>query len=101
MHAYGQVTFFEDKARLHEVVSRLTAIHEGDRAKPWAVTDAPEPFVRAQLKGIVGLRLAITRLEGKRKMSQNRPQADREGVAWGLAQDGETPAAGLVPVPAK
>ena len=50
------------------------------------MTDAPETFVRAQLKGIIGLRLPITRLEGKRKLSQNRPEADRRGVAEGLAQ---------------
>jgi transcriptional regulator len=49
------------------------------------VADAPADFVRAQLRGIVGLRLPITRLEGKRKMSQNRGAADRAGVAAGLA----------------
>jgi transcriptional regulator len=60
-------------------------MHEEARAEPWAVTDAPETFVRSQLRGIVGLRLPITRLEGKRKMSQNRSPADRAGVAAGLA----------------
>ena len=49
------------------------------------MTDAPAAFIRAQLKGIVGLRLPITRLEGKRKMSQNRSDEDRAGVAAGLA----------------
>lgn len=48
------------------------------------MTDAPEPFIKSQLKGIVGLRLPIKRLEGKRKMSQNRNADDREGVAEGL-----------------
>ncbi len=56
----------------------------GTRDAPWAVGDAPEPFVAAQLKGIVGLRLRISRIEGKRKMSQNRPEADRAGVIAGL-----------------
>ncbi|SMH35804.1 FMN-binding negative transcriptional regulator [Mesorhizobium australicum] len=84
VHAYGPAEFYEDDARLLDVVRRLTDLHEGGRAAPWAVADAPEPFVRAQLKGIVGLRLPITRLEGKRKMSQNRSAADREGVAAGL-----------------
>jgi transcriptional regulator len=50
------------------------------------VTDAPADYIRAQLKGIVGLRLPITRIEGKRKLSQNRPLADREGVVAGLGQ---------------
>jgi transcriptional regulator len=85
VHAYGPAEFFEDAERLLEIVTRLTNLHEQPRAKPWAVTDAPEAFIRAQLKGIVGLRLPITRLEGKRKMSQNRNEADRAGVAAGLA----------------
>lgn len=84
VHAYGPVEFFADEARVREVVSRLTDLHEGGRPEPWAVTDAPEAFVEAQLRGIVGLRLPITRIEGKRKLSQNRPQADRQGVAEGL-----------------
>ncbi len=86
VHAYGPVEFFDDVDRLRQAVTRLTDLHEGQRAEPWAVTDAPEAFVRSQLKGIVGLRLPITRLEGKRKLSQNRPEADRRGVAEGLAQ---------------
>ena len=85
IHAYGAAEFFEGADRLLDVVTRLTNLHEGSRAAPWAVSDAPEAFVRSQLKGIVGLRLPITRLEGKRKMSQNRSAADRAGVAAGLA----------------
>lgn len=86
VHAYGPVEFFEDADRLLEVVTRLTNLHERHRAEPWAVTDAPEAFIRAQLRGIVGLRLPITRIDGKRKMSQNRSAADRAGVATGLAE---------------
>ena len=86
VHAYGAIEFFEDEASLHKVVSDLTAIHEGTRAAPWAVTDAPETFVASQLRGIVGLRISITRLEGKRKMSQNRPESDRAGVVAGLRE---------------
>jgi transcriptional regulator len=85
VHAHGPAEFFEDPDRLLQVVARLTDLHERSRAEPWAVTDAPASFVRAQLKGIVGLRLPIARLEGKRKMSQNRSASDRAGVAAGLA----------------
>jgi transcriptional regulator len=85
VHAYGPAEFFEDADRLLGLVTRLTDLHEQPRAEPWAVADAPEAFVRAQLRGIVGLRMPITRLEGKRKMSQNRSAADRRGVAAGLA----------------
>lgn len=86
VQASGPVEFFEDPARLREVVTRLTELHEGPRAEAWAVSDAPEAFVAAQLRGIVGLRMPITRLVGKRKMSQNRSAEDRAGVVAGLQQ---------------
>ncbi|MGE3148629.1 MAG: FMN-binding negative transcriptional regulator [Pseudorhodoplanes sp.] len=86
IHAYGPIEFFADEDRLRDVVTRLTDLHERPRAEPWAVTDAPADFIRAQLRGIVGLRMPITRIDAKKKMSQNRPAQDRAGVARGLAQ---------------
>ena len=103
VHAYGTVEFFEDEQRLLEVVTRLTRLHEGTRTTPWQVSDAPEAFIKSQLRGIVGLRLPISRLEGKRKMSQNRSVADRAGVAQGLAESERTTdqlVARLIPVDA-
>ena len=85
VHAYGPVEFFDDADRLLEAVTRLTNLHEQPRADRWAVSDAPTDFIRAQLKGIVGIRMPITRLEGKQKMSQNRNAADRAGVKAGLS----------------
>ncbi|GJD51955.1 Protease synthase and sporulation protein PAI 2 [Methylobacterium crusticola] len=85
VHAHGPVEFFHDADRLLDAVTRLTLLHERPRAQPWAVGDAPPEFVAAQLRGIVGVRMPITRLEGKRKLSQNRNEADRAGVAAGLA----------------
>jgi transcriptional regulator len=85
VHAYGLVEFFHEPERLLDVVTRLTSKHEGARTKPWAVSDAPADFIAAQLRGIVGVRIPVTRFEGKRKMSQNRPEADRVGVVAGLA----------------
>jgi transcriptional regulator len=85
VQAFGTVEHFEDAERLLDVVTRLTDLHERPRDEPWAVADAPETFVQAQLRGIVGLRLPIARIEGKRKMSQNRPAQDRARVAAGLA----------------
>lgn len=85
VHAYGPVEFFQEAERLLEVVTRLTSIHETPRAEAWAVSDAPADFIASQLRGIVGVRIPVTRFEGKRKMSQNRPEADRIGVAAGLA----------------
>lgn len=85
VHAYGNVEFFEDQSRLLDAVTKLTRLHEGQRETPWSVTDAPESYIRSQLKGIVGMRFEITRIEGKRKMSQNQPEANRAGVIAGLA----------------
>jgi transcriptional regulator len=93
IHAYGTLRLIEDALHLLEIVTGLTERYEGNRAKPWAVSDAPADFIQAHLKGIVGFALPITRLEGKWKMSQNRPAADRAGVATGLAADGEAAAA--------
>jgi transcriptional regulator len=101
VHAYGPVEFFEDVERLHDVVTRLTNLYEHPRKQPWAVTDAPRQFIESQLNGIVGLRLPITRIEGKRTMSQNRPEADRQGVARGLGQsehEGERRVATMIPI---
>ena len=86
VHAYGPVEFFQDPQRLLEAVTMLTNIYERPREEPWQVTDAPDDYVASQLKGIVGVRIPVTRYEGKRKMSQNRPEADRVGVARGLAE---------------
>jgi transcriptional regulator len=100
VHAYGPVEFFEDADRLLDIVTRLTAKHERGRANAWAVGDAPEDFIRAQLKGIVGLRMPITRLDAKRKMSQNRNAADRAGVIAGLSVSDDAAdrtVAGLIP----
>ncbi len=96
IHARGPVTFFNDTARLLQVVTRLTDREEGKRAAPWAVTDAPADFIDGMLKGIVGFSLPITRLEGKWKMSQNRPAEDRAGVVDGLTADGRDVVAELV-----
>jgi transcriptional regulator len=97
VHAEGPVELVEEPDALHALVDRLTRAHEGRRAEPWAVDDAPAPFVASQLKGIVGLRLRIERLTAKKKMSQNRSEADRAGVAAGLAAEGEPAAALLQP----
>ena len=91
IHAYGRITFFEDPARLLALVTALTQNHEGKRADPWAVSDAPADYIQARLKGIVGFELPIARLEGKWKMSQNQPAENREGVREGLRREGGVP----------
>ena len=88
VHARGRITFFHETEALLGLVRRLTDLHEGERAAPWAVSDAPADFIQSQLRAIVGVRLEITALTGKWKMSQNRSPADRAGVVAGLRNDG-------------
>lgn len=84
VHAYGRLETFDDPDQLRAHVERLTRHHEADRDPAWHVADAPTEFVAGQLRGIVGLRLVLTRLEGKWKLGQNRPDADRTGAIAGL-----------------
>ena len=88
IHAYGEVRFFDDADRLLRLVTRLTETHEVGRAQPWAVSDAPATYIQTMLKGIVGFELPVARLEGKWKMSQNRPAQDRAGTIEGLRREG-------------
>jgi transcriptional regulator len=85
VHAAGPVEMVEDPAALHAIVSELTREKEAAQPRPWAVADAPAPFVEGQLRAIIGLVLRIETLIGKRKLSQNRSAADREGATAGLA----------------
>jgi transcriptional regulator len=96
IHAYGAVEFFSDPERLRNVVTRLTERQEAGRAQPWAVTDAPADFIDGMLKGIVGFAMPIGRLEGKWKMSQNRPAEDRAGVISGLEAEQRPEVADLI-----
>jgi transcriptional regulator len=87
---WGKPQVMDDKPWVHSQVENLTDLHEGDRQKSgrddaWKISDAPEEFVAAQMRGIVGLEIPIARIEGKFKLSQNRPAADHQGVIDGLA----------------
>jgi len=85
VHAHGPLRVIEDTAWLRRFIEQLTDRHEAQTgAAPWQVGDAPGPFIDTLLQAIVGLELPIARLEGKWKVSQNRPAEDRAGVAAGL-----------------
>lgn len=85
VQARGRLSVFDDPARLRRVLAELTAAHEASRAQPWAMDDAPAAYIDAQIKAIVGIEIAVRELTGKWKMSQNRTEQDRRGVAAGLA----------------
>ncbi|MES1161542.1 MAG: FMN-binding negative transcriptional regulator [Rhizobacter sp.] len=93
----GTLRAIDDAQWLRAFVTRLTATHEAAQTRPWAVTDAPADYIETMLRAIVGIEIPLTALAGKWKVSQNRPAADRAGVAAGLNAAGFTDAAELVP----
>lgn len=88
IQARGRISFFEDAAPLLDIVRRLTETHEAGRDAPWAVSDAPADYIASQLRAIVGVKIEITEIVGKWKLSQNRSEADRAGVIEGLQAEG-------------
>jgi transcriptional regulator len=83
VHVYGRLEIIEDPARILQIVTNLTNRHEQPRKKPWKVSDAPDDYIAAQLKAIVGVVLHVTKTIGVRKLSQNKSAADRAGVIAG------------------
>jgi transcriptional regulator len=90
----GRARAVEDGAWIGRQIRDLTDMMEGNYPKPWAVDDAPASFIEAQMRGIVGIEIAIASMTGKWKVSQNRSEADRKGVVQGLhsRQDDEADA---------
>lgn len=85
----GTVTIHHESEWLRAAVTELTDTHESGRAERWWVSDAPETYVEAQLRGIVGVEFRVTGAEGKAKLSQNRSSDDRLGVVAGLRDDAD------------
>ena len=95
VHAQGPLRAIEDAAWLHGLVSDLTRRHEGPRAHPWQVSDAPDEYVQQILRAIVGIEIPLTSLVGKWKVTQNRGEADRLSVATGLGGEAGDDAAAM------
>jgi transcriptional regulator len=95
-HVHGTVTIHDDPVWVGDLVRRLTDHHEAGLPAPWSVDDAPERFIEGQLRAIVGLEVAIRRIDAKFKLSQNRPDADIDGVVAGLRSVGDERAATAV-----
>lgn len=96
VHVSGSLTFREDPEWLLTNVRDLTDRFEAGQAEPWSVEDAPADFIDAMVRGIVGVEIKVSGIEGKAKMSQNRSEEDRRGVAEGLERDGMSLLAGIV-----
>jgi transcriptional regulator len=84
VHAYGTPRRIDDAAWLRDLVQRLSERHEGREPAPWGMEGLPEAYVQSMLKGIVGIEIAVNRVEGKFKLSQNRPAADRPRIIAAL-----------------
>jgi len=93
VHAHGTLAAVDDPGTLLGIVTRLTTLHEARASAAtgmvaWHVDDAPADYVHKMLRAIVGIEIPIDRLVGKAKLSQNRSDGDRAGVAAGLADAG-------------
>jgi transcriptional regulator len=95
VHAYGRVRLVDDPEWLRRVLRRLTDRHEARNPVPWRMQDLPERYLQGMLKGIVGFDIAVARLEGKFKLSQNRPAADRPRIVAALEARGDADADGV------
>ena len=84
VHAHGKARLIDTPEALRRLLHDLTGAHEARRTAPWSIDDAPPDYIAAQMKAIVGFEIAIDRLEGKWKLSQNKEANDRQGVIAGL-----------------
>jgi transcriptional regulator len=95
VHAYGALRLVEDEAWLRRFLQRLSERHEAGREAPWRIADQPARYMAGMIRGIVGLDIAVTRLEGKYKLSQNRPAPDRPRIIAALEAGGDGEALGV------
>jgi transcriptional regulator len=98
VQARGRPRVIEDAGWLRMQIEALTRKKESERAAPWAVSDAPEDFVAAQIRQIVGVEIEIADIKGKWKVSQNRKAEDRAGVVAGLLADSDHGAAEMADI---
>ena len=96
VHAKGRIRWIQDADWLRAHVTALSDAHESPRPEPWKVGDAPESYIDALLRAIVGFELEITQLDGKYKLTQNRDAADREAVRDAYAREGRDDMARLM-----
>jgi transcriptional regulator len=89
VHAHGPLEVFDGEQELRVHLEALTKQNEARRETPWAVSDAPENYIRSMMRGIVGLRMRVERIEGSWKLNQHKSEPDRLGVQAGLSGEGQ------------
>jgi transcriptional regulator len=82
----GRVTVHDDPEWLQRQVRLLTDQFEAGRSPVWSVDDAPSEYVNRQVKAIVGIEIDVVAIQGKAKLSQNRPEIDHDSVRDHLAE---------------
>ena len=90
VHVRGQAKIFDEADELVSHLRALTEQSEQGRDAPWSIDDAPKSYLESLCKAIVGIEIEIRSIEGKWKVSQNRPEADRRGVIAGLDSAGSS-----------
>ena len=90
IHAYGELVIHNDADWILKQVTRLTNRFEKDQPKPWSIEQAPSDYVEGQIRAIVGIELKLSRIEVSFKMSQNKSDADLDGVIAGLTKAGKS-----------
>jgi len=95
VHAYGTPRVIEDEAQVRDILARLVGQQERAFETPWRMDGQPADFLAAMVRGIVAFEIPIARLEGKRKLSQNRPAADHDGAARALADSDDAMASAV------
>ena len=93
VHVRGPIAWYEDPDELRANVRALSDRHEAGRPQPWSIEDAPESYVAALLRGIVGVEMDAREVTAKRKLSQQKDPADRRGTIEGLEASGDPGAA--------
>lgn len=89
VHAWGVPRVIEDEDELRAIVSRLADVHEAKQPRPWSVADAPQQYITAMLRGIVGIAIPIARIQGKWKLDQDETDVDLRGAVDGLRASGD------------
>jgi transcriptional regulator len=88
VHAYGTPRVIEDSAALYDILKAVVQMYEAPFEQPWPFA-LPEDYVDKMMRAIVGFSISITRLEGKYKLSQNRPPEDQQRVVEALHRQGD------------
>lgn len=88
VHAYGVPRLVEEPGKVRDMMEELVAVYEAGRDEPWTMDRPGERYIEGMLEGIAAFEIPIDRIEGKFKLNQNHPEANRAGAIAGLRSEG-------------